>query len=370
MIESISIKKVATYDETSDQFSDSIRFDGDYLKILKAGNGDSLIVRFLGDDGNFKNVLIDGGNKKSEYNSCLKTEILDIQDRKENIDLLIITHTDQDHVKGIKYLLNDQEIDNSIIKNIWFNSFDDSNFEDNNDISYRESCEIQQLIAKHKIPREHKLTIDEFKRIHFFGSKITLLSPKKEDLKCLIEKNSTDISSSGNDYEYSIEELISKNTKIFKDKIEDLDTTIENRVSIAFLMEINNKSILFLGDANPDVVVNSIESILKSKGQDKLKVDIVKLPHHASHRSYSLQLAELLDSNCFIISANGKKANLPNKLTFAKILNRTSKNKNKDHFILNYDEVVDNLKFSKEELEKNNFICSKPNYSNGYKIDL
>lgn len=357
-------------DETTDQINDSIRFDGDYLKILKAGNGDSLILRFLGDDGNFKNVLIDGGNKKSDYTSCLKSEILDIQERKENIDLLIITHTDQDHVKGVQYLLEDSEIDKNLIKTIWFNSFDSSNFEDTNDISYIESCKIQELISKYQIPRKYDLTIDDNGIIIFFGATITLLSPQKEDLNKLIEKNASDISSSGSDYDYSIEKLISENTKIFKDEKEDLDTTIENRVSIAFLLEVNNKSILFLGDANPDIVCYSIKKILESNNQEKLKVDIVKLSHHASDRSFSLQLGNLIETECFIVSANGKKSNLPNKLTFAKILNRFHKSEKKDCFIFNYEDVISDLKFTNEEFTRHNFICSKPNYINGYIVEL
>lgn len=340
------------------------------LKILKAGNGDSLIIRFLGNDGKYKNVIIDGGNKKDDYDSYLKCELIKIKTRKECVDLMILTHTDQDHVKGIQYLLKDDTIDKSIIKLIWFNAFDNSYFPENNDISYYESCKIQNLIKELDIHRKTSIVVGEYKEDDFFGAKITLLSPLREDLNKLIIKNSEDISSYGNDYEYSIEELITKNTKVFNDKVEDLDLTIENRVSIAFLMEVNSKSILLLGDANPDIIEDSLKKLVEGRGVGKLKVDVVKLAHHASHRSLSLSIMDLIDSNQYIISANGKKANLPNKLTFAKILNRSCKNGEKDFFVFNYDNVVDNLKFNDIDFKKYNFSCFKPNYKNGYILNL
>ncbi|WP_177730105.1 ComEC/Rec2 family competence protein [Flavobacterium inviolabile] len=343
---------------------------GNTLKILKAGNGDSLIIRFLGNDEKYKNIIIDGGNKKSEYEAFLKSEILEIRDRNENIDLLILTHTDQDHVKGIQYLLNDSSIDNSLIKCIWFNSFEESNFQDNNDISYLESCKIQGLIKDSNIPRKNNIIINEFEVLKFFGAQISLLSPLEEDLNKLIDKNSHDISSEANDYDYTVEELINKNPEIFKNKNEELDFTIENRVSIALLIEVNNKSIFLLGDANPDVVENSVKKLIKLRGIERLRVDLIKLSHHASKRSLSLQLMEMIDSNYFIVSTNGKKSNLPNKLTFAKVLNRPYKNGEKDFFIFNYDEVVDNLKFTNNDFERYNFSCLKPNYKNGYIVDL
>nr|WP_319624862.1 MBL fold metallo-hydrolase [Flavobacterium sp. Fl-318] len=345
--------------------------------MLKAGNGDSFIFRFLGNDDKFKNILIDGGNKKSEYNKHLKHEILDIQNKGENIDLLIITHTDQDHIKGIYYLLSDIKIDKSIISEIWFNSFYpikevfDSK---NNDVSFLESCKVQNLIDELKIPRSSSIYIPNFNFYNFYGLELTLLSPFKEDIEKLKIKNDKtypfDISSNSNDYKFSIKELIDKNPKIFIDKEEDLDSKIENRVSIAFLMELNSKSVLFLGDANPEILTDSIKRLLKDRKADKLKVDYIKLSHHCSHRSLSFEFLDLLDCNNFIISTNGGKANLPNKLTMAKILSSRKKTLNIDSFIFNYEEVIDSMNFFDGDFSNFSFECLKPNYEHGYLINL
>lgn len=343
------------------------------IKILKAGQGDSLLIRFLGNDNKYKNILVDGGNRKAEYQNHLKKEILEIQESNESIDLLIITHTDQDHVKGIQYLLNDNEIHKKIIKQVWFNSFDSSFSPENNDISYIESCKIQNLIVQHDIPRDNNIVVlDDLSAIDLYGAQITILSPKKEDLKMLIEQNDLDIASSGNDYALYINELIERNSNIFVDRNEDLDISLENRVSIAFLFELNKKAFLFLGDANPDIVELSIEKLNKIRNIESIVIDFVKLSHHASQRSLSFKMLELFTTQNYIISANRNKSNLPNKLTFAKILESKTSGR-KVNFIFNYsdDEVEENkkLNFSSSEMEDFNFECSDPNYKNGYLIN-
>lgn len=343
------------------------------VKILKAGQGDSILIRFLGNDGTYKNILIDGGNGKTEYRNHLKKEILQIQENNDSIDLLIITHTDQDHVKGIEYLLNDEEINKKIIKQVWFNSFDSSFSPDNNDISYIESCKIQNLIIEHNIPRDNNIVVsDDLCPIDFFGAQITMLSPQKEDLKKLIEQNDLDIAGAGNDYALSINELIEKNSNIFIDRNEDLDILLENRVSIAFLFEVKEKSFLFLGDANSDIVELSIEKLNKLRGIEFIVLDFIKLSHHASQKSLSFRMLELMTTQNYIISANRNKSNLPNKLTFAKILSSKT-HESKVNFIFNYsdDEVAESkrLNFLTNEMEDFDFECNNPNYEHGYLIN-
>ena len=61
------------------------------IKFLKAGQGDSILISH-----NSHNILIDGGN--DSY--FLLKEIDAIKERKEVLDFVIITHHDDDHIKG------------------------------------------------------------------------------------------------------------------------------------------------------------------------------------------------------------------------------------------------------------------------------
>ena len=52
----------------------------------------------------------------------LKKVILDLQEKDQNIDLLIITHVDDDHIGGILKYFASNDYDSNLIKKVWFNS--------------------------------------------------------------------------------------------------------------------------------------------------------------------------------------------------------------------------------------------------------
>lgn len=67
------------------------------IYLLPADEGDFIWVRY-GDDGNYANILIDGGTKDSgaEY-----AEIIEwIGSHGEKIEALVLTHIDYDHLQG------------------------------------------------------------------------------------------------------------------------------------------------------------------------------------------------------------------------------------------------------------------------------
>ncbi|WP_046206053.1 MBL fold metallo-hydrolase [Acinetobacter radioresistens] len=93
------------------------------LYALPAGQGDCLLFQFENNDGVFRHILVDGGNRtKIEFNKLRKT-ILEILKEGDdgNIDLLVVTHSDDDHISGVLKILADDEL-NQKIKKIWFNS--------------------------------------------------------------------------------------------------------------------------------------------------------------------------------------------------------------------------------------------------------
>ncbi|MDI9312136.1 MAG: hypothetical protein QM535_18120 [Limnohabitans sp.] len=337
------------------------------IKFLKAGNGDSILISFK-DNTTKYNILIDGGNNQYEYKNNLKKEIIEIQKRNEYIDLLIITHIDQDHIKGIEYLLEDSEIDNSIIKMIWFNSFSTSTSL-NNDISYSDAKKVEILINKFNLLIKRNVIVECAPELLMSKIKFSILSPFNEDIN-KIEKKNKDIGSSTNDYNLSLNELKESNSRIFIELIEDLNTSIENKSSIAFLMEYEQYKLLFLGDAEPRNVIHSLKRILDERGVDFLYIDYLKLSHHGSHKSLSFELFDYIKCNNFIICANGKKENLPNKLTFAKILNRKNKFDSQDNFYFNYSSVLKSLNFSDEEKNVFKFECYSENFENGYILEI
>src|SRR4051812_41631431 len=97
------------------------------IQSLQAGSGDCFVIKFQDRDGINRNILIDGGNNFTDFKKNLKEYSLELVKQNEKFDIIIVTHIDQDHIKGVLYLLNERKKDpNGIgrlgIDSFWFNS--------------------------------------------------------------------------------------------------------------------------------------------------------------------------------------------------------------------------------------------------------
>lgn len=333
------------------------------LEILEAYHGDSLLIRY----GTKKkvNILIDGGISRT-YNRTLKNRIQTLIKSGENIDLLVMTHIDDDHIGGIISLFQDVDIDKGIIKRIWFNSgkvissFLNSNsiINESRDIRLLMNDQTQVSVTQGQCLEDEIIKIgiqllpilEQPEPFNIEGATLIVLSPNREGLEMLNESweyetdTVTEVSSCKTDYDKSIEELVEKD--VFK-----IDSSKVNKSSIAFLFEYMNKRVLMLGDSHPDVIVNSLEKLGYSK-ENKLKVDVIKVSHHGSSGNTNRRLLDIVICKNYIVSTNGSRHGLPNKKCLARIINSSVED---IIFHFNYDIAQDI--FTEEEKEKYNFTC-------------
>ena len=92
------------------------------IDMFPAENGDAFLIRF----DNKKNILIDMGYADT-YKNHIKDSLLKIKNENQCIDLLIITHIDEDHIEGaIEFFKENGSADNPNIievKEVWHNSY-------------------------------------------------------------------------------------------------------------------------------------------------------------------------------------------------------------------------------------------------------
>jgi len=181
--------------------------------------------------------------------------------------------------------------------------------------------------------------------------KIRLLSPNENKLKDLEESFITDLSkkrlkpNSGEIfddafelYAQSIENIVdnvegpvsARNIKIDSEVIKALsigeaytkDSTKGNGSSIAFVLEFENKKVLFLGDAHTEIVIDSLKSIYGDTGT--IFFDAIKVSHHGSFNNNGPELYKIIDSDKFLFSTNGKHPSHkhPDLATISCIINR------------------------------------------------
>jgi len=342
------------------------------IKVLKVLHGDAIIITFLGNDEKKHNIFIDGGFS-STYARTIKREAERIVDRNEKIDIFVITHIDQDHIGGALRFLKEFG-KRGIVDEYWVNwcaNLDVSIPDNDWKISYSQGINLRDYLSD-----IGKLNVEGFHEnlepINLYGARITIFSPEFNDLEYFRKKWSMEeqilkkelISANQSDYHLSIEEL-SKKTFVE-------DTRMENKISISFLFEYKDKSILFLADSHPSTIENSLKKRCYSKN-NKLKVDLIKLSHHASKFNTNPGLFELVECNSYIISANGRNRHyFPHKETLSRILkNPGRENDQKINFIFNYDNAEIRSIFKESDFSLYNFNCFYPaGDENGYVIEL
>ena len=319
------------------------------IKFLQAFNGDSILINYKDGDVN-RNILVDGGTPRT-YQRHLKPELESLVSNNELIDLLIITHIDDDHIGGIKELYQETNFDRSFIKNVWFNSgillsdfFNEERdtsrevkiiMDNQTDMSVGQGISLENALKKEG-NWQQDIIYTGVKPIKIGKAQITILSPDLYGLKKLHNKWETEtdskvtMSREHDDFDKPISELI---TKQFSE-----DTAIPNSSSIAFLIEHEDSSGLFLGDAHPSVVEKSLRS-LRYNEKNKLKVNVVKISHHSSKKNTSPTLLSIIESDRFVILTDGSKHGLPDKQAIARVI----ASNNGCNLYFNYNTFIDEL---------------------------
>jgi len=310
------------------------------IKFLKAFNGDSILISFLENEMP-RNILIDGGigdayKTTSNVKGDLHKVIEKIREDKQFIDLLVLTHFDDDHIGGILRWLNKDKEAVSLIKKVWFNSGKEIAKKLRNDENQHLNIEVvdgaddfytspKQGIKFEKYLKENNLwegkIIEQGSECDLFSLKFKILSPNDDKLDKLLrlyEKQKDYFTSGGeNDFQTSLKDFIDEDSQP-SFKFQE-DPSVANGSSIAFIMEYEDKNFLFLADAHPSVVIEGLSKFGYNK-DNPLKVELMKVSHHGSMYNTSKELLEIVKTNSYLISSSATKHGLPNKRTIARII--------------------------------------------------
>ena len=121
------------------------------IEVLPANEGDCILITIEKED---IHILIDGGTAET-YRNYLKTRLIQLKNEGKVIDLLIVTHIDNDHIGGIIELFkeNGSDMDSKIIRirNIWHNSYRHLQFEKNQKLGRSEKNILNKIIANGEV---------------------------------------------------------------------------------------------------------------------------------------------------------------------------------------------------------------------------
>ncbi len=357
------------------------------IKMFPAKSGDCFFIEFIKED--FR-ILIDGGYAET-YHESLCPFLKELNNKSKHINLMIISHIDQDHINGIKVLLqengNARQPNIIFIDEVWFNGFRHSDIvreqkeipfyeknilqmlanqnglSDNKDgiydISFTQGDSVAELLIKNNYNwntsvKGRAICIDGMEQIYFGNIIIQTLNPTQAVLNELADHWIASLKS-------KCRQVVINDNHLFDDAFEgsyinehDDWVTIEKEISYNNdIPEYDWKSLAEQKDEIMDTKLANCSSIsilifynnttllfpgdcAIDRFKDYLpnKIDIVKLPHHGSGKNVTKEFIQRTDVAYYLISTDGRHTGHPSPVIVANILTMSQGNA---QIIKNYD---------------------------------
>lgn len=314
------------------------------LEVLPGRKGDCMLLH-LGEVAEQKLVLIDGG-PSGVWGDALEDRLLKLRDErgpdsKLLIDLVIVSHVDDDHINGILRLLEAVEDRDFPVEigELWHNSFDRilgnvqipaanrgailaslegdaASDTESDDHDKRSAALVLASIAQgDRLLRQAKRMNIPVNRT--FEGELIIARQPAETMNVL----GTEITVEG-PLCADVEELQRVFDEWLSDHIDQVDTasllaaltdiSAANLSSIVLSVADGERRILLTGDARSD-------RFLEVLGDGPHHYDIVKIPHHGSDRNVDEAFFRSVIAEAYVFSGDGKHGN-PERETIAMLL--------------------------------------------------
>jgi hypothetical protein len=316
------------------------------IEMLPAGHGDALVVEY-GTRGDTHRVLVDAGTRHSW--DAVRARLAAMPDRR--YEAFVVTHVDEDHIGGSIKLLGDPGL-RSRVRDVWFNGFVhsrrggnvlgpvdgerltklivDGGFRWNDPFADRVSPGVGGPVV---VPSTGPLPRFELPG----GATVVLLSPSPPKLKRMADQWERTVvaaglvpgegaggaGSGGGIFTKTVKALPKTLSEAKLAKLAgptDKDDKAPNGSSIAFVLEHGGKRALLGADAHPDVLVPALRRYAEEVGEDRVRIDLCKLPHHASDGNVTSELISVMDARRYLVSTNGDKFAHPDDAAMARII--------------------------------------------------
>lgn len=295
------------------------------LTMMPGEDGDCLLLEY-GDDTFVRRILVDGG-RAGTY--PLVRPVLDRLDGF--VDVLVVTHVDQDHILGVLALLEDPDRPVEF-GDVWFNGYDQ--LLDAEGFGARDGERLTTALLTGGLPWNDAFGgrgIEVGRPLGWYddGSAVTVLSPDRTQLERLAPVWAKECARHGlvpgrdPDEPPPVPGFETFGGGIDVDLLAGTpfrpDTSKTNLTSIGLLFEYEGRRIVLTGDADDRRLVESLRPLAEAEG-GRLHVDALKVAHHGSGRNLSNELLDLLDCDRYLLSTSGARHHHPDEIAMARIL--------------------------------------------------
>lgn len=396
------------------------------VNFFNAKNGDAIHI----ETDTKKNIFIDMGYPET-YSNYLKKQITKMVDDNKIINLLIISHIDQDHISGVLSFLQDVNnniFDKKIINEIWHNSYRHLNLSNvknispedyrvlgelkekfeaesskecisvgNNEISAKQGSTLAGLIYKLGIPWNEifdgKPVLGN-SRIGFDDLNITILTPNQTILEKLKIYWRTELLKSKFDFQFGEDELFDDayefyllNESVFdnhfKENISDERVEkFQELLGLGVNIEVdgdrsitNASSIAFIFESNgkrvlltADAYDDDLYYALKCLSEKGISMEFNLIKlSHHGAVKNNMRWLNMVKSEYYVISTDSSKHNHPD---IGSIVNLINSNRNHKTICFNINIETADLINDPSLMDKYNYSIILPNQDWGIEIEF
>jgi len=305
--------------------------------MAEARAGDAFVVTATGPGKPPWLAVIDGGPPGTPGRTLLPLLEAVLQDTPGHdriVDLLAVTHVDSDHIGGAIDLLADLQAGTLPVsfRSVWHNSFEDLT----DDQRVTTSAKVHDALVARNVPDRPRTGVrltEAQAVVASIGQGITLMElirdlglegnepsddgvlvqgliaqwPRGGPRIEVIGPTAEAIARLRRDWERNVNKQRNEFTAARQAAV-SIDRSVTNLASLVFLLEHEGQSALFTGDARGDLIVQA----LRATGhltRGPLEVNALKLPHHGSDRSCSVELFRRVLADHYLISGDGSNGN-------------------------------------------------------------
>lgn len=258
------------------------------ISIIRADRGDCIWIRW--EDQCVHNIIIDSGPAATRaiFRCLIQREITS---KGEVVDLLVLTHIDDDHTRGFLYYLADHcsSMNANAFREVWFNTGIcclSSTHSPNS--AAKLSCKLNALGIHYS---ESVLRGDS---ISLGDVTLKVICPDAESVSAI---NQSILQQHPSLHAASINKPL---VDILAGDYFQTDSSDTNKASIAMVLTYRGKyRIAFLGDAHDQEVREGLVEFFPEQA-----MNLVKLSHHGSSHNLSNELIDILDTRQFILSSS------------------------------------------------------------------
>lgn len=360
------------------------------LEVRRARKGDCLLLHY-GSKADPRLMLIDGG-PSSVYKPQLRPRLEEIRKKRKltdddalPVDVVMVSHIDDDHIKGILDLTNElrnQESNSEAqfltSKSLWHNSFDDllnatppelekagfgpASMASSIDTELLDGDDLSVLKVLASVPQGRALRDDaEFLRKAGHGWAVSDVSSGN---LILADKTTKAKKLDGGINVTVVGPMVPELEKLQKDHDKYLkakklgktttasilaayvDESVANLSSIVVLVEAGKKTILLTGDARGDKVLEGLRltGLLGKGAKATLKINVLKVPHHGSCNNMEPEFFKQVIADHYVFSGDGEHGN-PERETIEMLL----KARARDSFTMYFTYPIDKIDIDRQK---------------------